>query len=392
MGDLYGILGVSRTADTSEIRSAYKQLAKEHHPDKGGDPEKFKEISQAHEILSDDSKRKMYDMTGSTSSDGNGGGAGGMPPGMSEMFSQMFGGGPGGPFGMGGGMPFGMGGGPFGMPGGPSPNKKQNGKGPGKSQDLPLRISDYYHGRNLSIKFGRQTSCGACKGSGASSIRPCETCGGQGQVRQMIQMGPIQMLNHGPCHACQGKGHQNVGQCNGCNGKGLLPEEKTLDIKIEPGMASGNTIVFPGMCSAHQNFTDPGDVTVVLREADEEGMAGTWSREGNRLKTSITVNLTEVLLGTTKVLRGHPGFPNGVPIEIPAGVQNMWTGTIPGLGMPIRGTPRFGEAYVSVLVIPTAEETIMLKANAEALKHIMPALAPAPESSETLRTGRWAAV
>lgn len=392
MGDLYGILGVSRTADTSEIRSAYKQLAKEHHPDKGGDPEKFKEISQAHEILSDDSKRKMYDMTGSTSSDGNGGGPGGMPPGMSEMFSQMFGGGPGGPFGMGGGMPFGMGGGPFGMGGGPSPNKKQNGKGPGKSQDLPLRISDYYHGRSLSIKFGRQTSCGPCKGSGASSTRPCETCGGQGQVRQMIQMGPIQMLNHGPCHACQGKGHQNVGQCNGCNGKGLLPEEKTLDIKIEPGMASGNTIVFPGMCSAHPNFTDAGDVTVVLREADEEGMAGTWSREGNRLKTSITVNLTEVLLGTTKVLRGHPGFPNGVPIEIPAGVQNMWTGTIPGLGMPIRGTPRFGEAYVSVLVVPTAEETTMLKANAEALKHIMPALAPAPESSEALRTGRWAAV
>lgn len=390
MGDLYTILGVSRTAETSEIRSAYKQLAKEHHPDKGGDAEKFKEISQAHEILSDDSKRKMYDMTGSTSSDGGGNGHGNPFGGMPEMFSQMFGG-MGGPFGGMGGMP----GGPFGgMPGmpGQGPNRKQNGKGPGKSQDLPLRISDYYHGRSISIKFGRQSSCGTCKGSGASSTKPCDTCGGQGQVRQMIQMGPIQMLNHGPCPACQGKGHQNVGNCNGCQGKGLLPEEKTLDIKIEPGMASGNTVVFPGMCSVHPNFTDAGDVTVVLREADEDGMAGTWSREGNRLKTSITVNLTEVLLGTTKILRGHPGFANGIPIEIPAGVQNMWTGTISGLGMPIRGTPRFGEAYITILVVPTAEETTMLKANAEALKHIMPALTPAPESSETVRTGRWAAV
>ena len=395
MGDLYGILGVSREAETSEIRTAYKQLAKEHHPDKGGDPEKFKEISQAHEILSDESKRRMYDMTGSTSEQGGGGGGhpfgpggpfggmpGGMPFGMPDIFSQMFG----------GGMP-----GMPGMPGqgGPSSSRKQSGKGPGKSQDLPLRIADYYHGRSLSIKFGRQASCGTCKGSGAISTKPCEHCGGQGQVRQMVQMGPIQMLSHGPCHPCQGKGQQNVGECATCKGKGLIPEEKTLEIKIEPGMSSGNTVVFADMCSMHPNFTEPGDVTVVLREADEEPLAATWSREGNRLKTSITVSLAEVLLGTTKVLQGHPGFPNGIPIEIPSGVQNMWTGTIPGLGMPIRGMPfgtKFGEAYVTVLVVPTAEELTMLKANAAALKHIMPPLSGVPECSEAVRTGRWAAV
>ena len=389
MSDLYSVLGVSREAETSEIRTAYKQLAKEHHPDKGGDPEKFKQISQAHEILSDDSKRRMYDMTGSTSEQqegnpfgpgGPGGPFGGMPFGMPDIFSQMFG----------GGMPGGMPG-----QGGPGSTKKQSGKGPGKSQDLPLRISDYYHGRNISIKFGRQASCGSCKGSGAITTKSCEHCGGQGQVRQIIQMGPMQMLSHGPCHPCQGKGQQNVGECATCKGKGLLPEEKTLEIKIEPGMSSGNTVVFPGMCSAHPNFTETGDVTVILREADEEPLAATWSREGNRLKTCITVGLTEVLLGTTKILRGHPGFPNGVPIEIPAGAQNMWAGTIPGLGMPIRGMPfgtKFGEAYVTILVVPTADETMMLKANAAAFKHCMPPLAAIPESSETVRTGRWAAV
>jgi DnaJ family protein A protein 2 len=296
-------------------------------------------------------------------------GMGGMP----DMFAQMFGGGfPGGPGGPGG--------------------KKREGKSPGKTQDLPLRISDYYHGRQLSVKLGRQVFCKDCKGSGAISTRRCEDCGGQGSIKQMVNMGPVQMVGHSPCHACMGKGQKSTGQCNGCQGKCLLPEEKTLEIKIEPGMMSGNTVVFSGMCSDHPSFTEAGDVTVVLREADEEGMTASWKREGNKLKTSITLNLTEALLGTTRILMGHPGFPAGVPIEIPPGTQNMWTGTIPGLGMPVRGTPRFGEAYVSVLVIPTPEETNALRSNLIMLKSLMPTLPAVAECSESVRSGRWAAI
>jgi len=372
--DLYSVLGVSKSADTSEIRSAYKQLAKEHHPDKGGDPEKFKELSQAHEVLSDEGRRKMYDMTGSISEQGQGGGpfgSGGMPFPMSEMFGGMFGGMfPGGPMGM-------------------RQARRQEGKAPGKTQDLPLRISDYYNGRTLSVKLGRHSFCKICKGSGAASTTPCTDCGGQGQVRQMIQMGPIQMLSQGPCHPCQGKGHRNVGSCSGCHGRGVLPDEKSLEIKVEPGMMSGNTVVFAGMCSDSQGYTEPGDVTVVLREADEEGDARGWVREGTKLKTSITINLTESLLGTTKILKGHPGFPNGIPVEIPAGVQNMWTGTIPTLGMPVRGTPKFGEAYISVLVIPTAEELAALNKQAVLVKTIFPELPVVPECPEPAKSGRW---
>jgi len=380
--DLYSVLGVSKTAEAQEIRSAYKQLAKEHHPDKGGDPEKFKELSQAHEVLSDEGRRKMYDMTGSISEQGQGGpggpfGAGGMPFPMSEMFGGMFGGMfPGGP------------GGPMGT-GGMRQARRQEGKAPGKTQDLPLRISDYYSGRTLSVKLGRHSFCKICKGSGAASTTPCNDCGGQGQVRQMINMGPIQMLSQGPCHPCQGKGQRNVGTCTGCQGRGLLPDEKSLEIKVEPGMMSGNTVVFTGMCSDSQGYTEPGDVTVVLREADEEGDARGWVREGNRLKTSITINLTESLLGTTRVLNGHPGFPNGVAVEIPAGVQNMWTGTIPTLGMPVRGTPKFGEAYISVLVIPSAEELAALNKQAVLLKTVFPDLPAVPECPEPPKSGRW---
>ena len=387
--DLYTVLGVNRNADTSEIRTAYKQLAKEHHPDKGGDPEKFKELSQAHEILSDEGKRKYYDMTGNISEQGGAGGPGGpggpfggMPfgGGMPEMFSHMFGGMfPGGPFG---------GPGASGGPGG----RRREGKSPGKTQDLPLRIADYFHGRNLNVKFGRSVFCKGCKGSGAASTQKCDTCNGQGQVKQVVQMGPMQMLSQGPCPTCRGKGEKNVGQCDGCQGRGLLPDEKTLDIKIEPGMMSGNTVVFSGMCSDHPGFTESGDVTVVLREAEEEGDAASWLREGNKLKTSTKLTLSESILGTTKVLFGHPGFPRGVPIEIPPGVQNMWTGTIPTLGMPIRGTPKFGEAYVTVLVIPTAEELNALKTQSTLLKAALPPVGSVPECSETTRIGKWAMV
>jgi DnaJ family protein A protein 2 len=380
MVDLYSVLGVSKNADISEIRTSYKQLAREHHPDKGGDPEKFKELSQAHEILSDPQKRRTYDVTGSISDQSQGmqqGNPFGNPfgGGMPDVFNHMF-----------GGM-F-----PGGMPGGGGQRRKREGKSPGKTQEIPLTISDYYHGRQINVKFGRQSFCKPCKGKGASSTKKCDHCNGIGQVRQVIQMGPMQMVTDGPCPPCSGSGEQLIGQCNECQGKGLIQEAKNLEIKVESGMMPGNTVVFPGMCSDSPGFTEAGDVTVILREADEEDLAAKWIREGTRLKTAVTINLAESLLGTTKVLYGHPGFPNGVPIEVPVGVQNMWTGTIPGLGMPIRGTPKFGELYVSILIVPSQEEINILKAQSEKMKEFLPALPPVANCPEASRSGSWSMV
>ena len=378
--DLYSVLGVNKNAEISEIRTAYKQLAKEHHPDKGGDPEKFKELSQAHEVLSDESRRRMYDMTGNISEQDhaqaqNPFGMGGMP----GMFSQMF-----------GGM---FPGGPMGGPGGPG-QRRREGKSPGKNQDIPLRLADFYQGRNLSIKLGRQCFCKSCKGSGGTSTKTCEQCGGRGQLNQVVQMGPIQMVSQTPCPPCNGKGQQTLGKCPVCTGRGMGHEEKTMDIKVEPGMMSGNTIVFPGMCSDHPSFTEAGDVTVILREADEEDPdVAKWSREGSRLKTTVTVGLTESMLGAIKMVKGHPGYPKGLPIDIPVGVQNMWSGTFPGLGMPIRGTPRFGEAIITVLVTPSEAELAALKSNGALFKAFMPAATSAvePNATVSLNMGKWTA-
>ena len=378
---MYSVLGVSKGADTDEIRKAYKALAREHHPDKGGDPEKFKELSQAHEILSDDGKRRNYDMTGSISDQGQ---QQQNPFGMPDAFSQMFGG-----MFPGGGFP---GAGMF--PGGGlnGAQRKREGKGPGKNQDIPLRLDDFYKGRNLNIKLGRQCTCKACKGLGGSSTEICRQCNGRGQLNQMINMGPIQMMAQTPCPPCSGRGSQSVGRCLMCGGKGMTHEEKTMEVKVEPGMMPGNTIVFSGMCSDHPQFTEAGDVTVILREAEEENNeSAQWSREGSRLKATVHVNLAESLLGTIKMVKGHPGYPQGLPIEIPVGVQNMWVGTFSGLGMPIRGTPRYGDAMITVIVSPTDNEIQCLKANAIMVKTFMPQLPALPEGAISLNQGKWQA-
>ena len=380
--NLYSVLGVSKGADTEDIRKAYKALAREHHPDKGGDPEKFKELSQAHEILSDDGKRRNYDITGSINEQQQ---QQHNPFGMPEAFSQMFGG-----MFPGGGFP---GAGMF--PGGglnSTGQRKREGKGPGKNQDIPLRLDDFYKGRNLNIKLGRQCTCKVCKGLGGSSTETCRQCNGRGQLNQMINMGPIQMMAQTPCPPCSGKGQQSVGRCLTCSGKGMTHEEKTMEVKVEPGMMPGNTIVFSGMCSDHPQFTEAGDVTVILREADEENHdTAQWAREGSRLKVTVHINLAEALLGTIKMVKGHPGYPNGLPIEIPAGTQNMWMGTFSGLGMPIRGTPRYGDALITVLVSPTDNEIQCLKANAIMIKTFMPQLPSLPEGAISLNQGKWTA-
>ena len=368
--NLYSVLGVNRGADTEEIRKAYKALAREHHPDKGGDPEKFKELSQAHEILSDDGKRRHYDMTGSVSDQPQQQNPFGMPEAFSQMFGGMF---PGG--GMNANAP-----------------RKREGKSPGKTQDIPLRLDDFYKGRNLNIKLGRQCTCKGCKGLGGSSTETCRQCNGRGQLNQMINMGPIQMMAQTPCPPCSGRGQQSIGKCATCGGRGMTHEEKTMEVKVEPGMMPGNTIVFSGMCSDHPQFTEAGDVTVILREAEEENAnTALWAREGSRLKISVHINLAEAMLGITRVLKGHPGYPQGLPIEIPAGTQNMWLGTFSGLGMPIRGTPRYGDAMITVIVSPTDNEIQCLKANAIMVKTFMPQIPNVPEVLSQLNSGKWTA-
>jgi DnaJ family protein A protein 2 len=351
-GSLYECLGVSRDADTSEIKKAFKKLAMTHHPDKGGDPEEFKKIQHAHEVLSDENKRKMYDMTGSDSGE--------MPQG------NPFGGGM--PFGM-GGMPFDMGdlfGGMFGMGGGPPPGMKvRRAQGPPKTIEIPLSLKDYYVGRTLEVKFERNKFCSTCKGEGATSFQTCDVCKGAGRVRQIIAMGPIQMVNDGPCQPCNGSGKKASGACYVCGGKKVMAQEKSIQVKIDAGMKPGEVLVFPKECSDDPNYEEPGDVHLVLQEAaGDEG----WVRRGDDLETQVSIQFQECLLGCSKTLQGHPGFASGLEIQIPVGTQHGEVLAVAGKGMPKKGTQEFGSLRIRVMITVSEKERQVLRSNAVVLR------------------------
>ena len=349
--DLYASLGVQRDADREEIRKAFKKLSMIHHPDRGGDPEEFKKIQMAHEILTDDDRRRQYDMTGSLDESG-GQQQGGFPfdmGGLGNIFGNMFGG-------MGGmpGMP--------GMPGGPRQQQRQRRpKGPAKIIEIALSLADFYNGKQLRVNFDRQKFCGGCAGEGATSFRQCDTCQGTGITTQMAIIGPgmaVQM--QGPCRECQGRGKKPADSCKTCQGRKFQNHEKTLDVNIVPGMPAGETLVFANECSDHHDFDTPGDVHFVLQAADE---SLPWKRQGDDLCATVTISLKESLLGVSKTLEGHPGFPGGYTIGVPVGTIHTEVIRKQGDGMPRKGKSTKGDVLITVKIDASAKDKEVLERN-----------------------------
>ncbi len=366
--DPYKILGVDRAAESKDVKKAYFELAKRHHPDKGGNEEEFKKIQKAYDLLSDPQKRGFYDQTGQI-------------PGEGGVEMEMGGGGPvpfpfdlGGIFGMfgGGGGPFGMGGGPFGMGGGRAaggpPSARRRGKGSPKVQELGMTLHDFYHGRCIKINFERQRFCTACKGDGHMSFTSCEECHGSGQVSRAMMMGPgMQMISQSPCSSCNGRGQKPGMKCFTCNGKCFQNEQKSLDIVIEPGMKAGERLVFPNECSDTQEHVDAGDVHILLMEAEEDTP---WSRDGIHLRAVLSVGLVDSLLGSKKMIQKHPGFPEGLEVVIPPGSIHMNDIIIKGAGMPIRGQDLKGDAIITLRVQVSEQEKQRIGENLELLRSI----------------------
>lgn len=336
--DLYALLGVGRDADMREIKKAYYGLAKEHHPDRGGNPEKFKEIQKAYDTLSDEGKRQMYDMTGQVE-----GTAGGPPPGfggggfgfggpgvdIGNLFSQMFGGGRGG------------------MPGGGQRNKKRA-KGANKVVEIPLSLKDFYFGKKLRFDLDRQVFCTECSGEGCLNWKTCSDCRGAGVKESMIQIGPGMMaVNRGPCYECKGEGRLRGTDCGPCNGKGLVSRPKVLEAEIKPGTAVGDMLTFPEMCSDHPEFEKPGDILIRLVAADEELDV---VRDRQHLRHAVTVSLVESLVGCQRNVRSHPEHPEGLEVEIPAGTVNGEVVCVPRKGMPGVGSAVAGDLLVGVTI------------------------------------------
>ena len=352
MSDLYSILGLDRNASQEDIRDAFKKLAIKNHPDKGGNAEVYKKIQNAYEVLRDEGRRRVYDMTGSESENMvNQGGmaAGGIP------FQFM------------GGMG-GMGGmGPFGFPGvavdmsdvfgnlfgaGDGRRSRKGGKGPNKYHDVGLRLPDFYKGHDIKLKFNQARRCLPCSGTGAESTETCGACGGKGVRMITQQMGPMIMQSRASCDVCSGEGKRVLRQCRKCNGKRFLENEKLLEIYIKPGMRDGEVLSYSGECSDSAEYDSPGDVVLTLRRVDkkEEDLdVYEWKQDDLLIRKQITY--VESILGFQIQLDDHPNGKapifawNGGPLIHGAILQ------IPDYGMP-RKTTGYGSLFIQVMIAP----------------------------------------
>ena len=356
--DLYEVLGVSKKADDKEITKAYRDLARVLHPDKPtGDSEKFKELQGAYDVLNDEQRRKMYDLTGNTQEGGgpppgsfnpfggfSGFGGGGIHVDMSDIFGNLFGGMRGGP--MGGG--------------GPKRHVRRP-KGPNKVHDLPLSLSDFYHGKKIRMDLARQIFCSDCQGHGCKNWRTCDDCRGTGVKETMTQIGPNMMaMNRGPCAPCKGEGRHRGSKCENCGEKGLLNSPKVIEIVIKPGASVGDILTFEESCSDHPDFDKPGDVQIRLTYADE---VLDVEREGIHLRHITHITLKDMLVGCKRVVLNHPAHKEeGLTFDVPVGTQNGEVIIVKGKGMPSSPTGA-GDLYVNVNVVVSEEEKKTLEKN-----------------------------
>ncbi|XP_038069976.1 dnaJ homolog subfamily A member 2-like [Patiria miniata] len=272
---LYEVLGVSKNANETELKKAYRKLAKEYHPDKNPNSgEKFKEISFAYEVLSNPDKRDTYDRYGMEGLK-EGGGEGG---GFDDIFSHLFGGG--------------LFGGGFG--GGRRPRKM---KGEDTVHRLGVSLEDLYNGKTSKLQLSKNVICAGCKGLGGKpgAMQPCHSCHGRGIKVTIRQIGPgmVQQMQSS-CPDCRGEGERinERDRCKKCNGVKVCKESKILEVHIDKGMREGQKITFHGE-GDQQPGIESGDVIIVLVEKEHD----TFKRAGHDLYIEQEVSITQALCG-----------------------------------------------------------------------------------------------
>ncbi|MEJ8542052.1 molecular chaperone DnaJ [Methanothermobacter wolfeii] len=332
--DYYEVLGVDRGADKKEIKRAYRRLAKKYHPDVSDDPaaaEKFKEISEAYAVLSDDEKRRKYDQFGHAGMDGFS---------QEDIFSNInfediFSG-----LGFDVGNIFDM----FGF-------GRGRRRGPQRGADLEytleISLEDAYRGLETDIRVPHTKKCPVCKGTRAepgTGTRTCSTCGGSGQVRQVRNTILGQMMNISTCPDCQGEGTVVEKPCSNCNGRGIVKKTSTIHVKIPPGVETGSRLRIP--CEGEMGLRggQPGDLYVVIKVKPHR----IFERDGANLYTEKPISFVQAALGDTVKV---PTLDRPVKLRIPAGTQSGTTFRVKGHGMPHLKWNGYGNLYVKVKVV-----------------------------------------
>jgi molecular chaperone DnaJ len=320
--DYYETLGVQRTASKDEVKKAFRKLASEYHPDKKtGDEAKFKEISEAYAVLSDEKKRAEYDAYGNSYSGAGGAGQGfggfswadfqqaagqqgGFEFDLGDMFGDVFGGG-----------------------------RSRQSRGRDISIDIELSFEEAVFGVTRKVLITKNSTCDTCGGNGAkagSEMTSCTTCNGQGRVREVRQsfMGQVQTVRE--CDVCTGRGQVPKERCAHCAGVGIARKQEEIEIKIPAGIQDGEMIRMTARGEAIVGGT-PGDLYVKIHVKKHAQIR----RDGATLYSDLRIKLTDALLGTSYKVATLDGT---VEIKIPEGIKHGELLRIKKKGVPSQGS------------------------------------------------------
>jgi molecular chaperone DnaJ len=328
--DPYEVLGVERDASAEQIKKAFRQLARELHPDVNAhDPdaeEKFKEAAEAYEILSDEERRATYDRYGH-----EGLRSGGYSPNfdsfgsIGDLFEAFFGG---------------SAGGSFGGRAGPAP-------GGDVAVAVEIDMLEAAHGAQVEVSYEAIDRCEHCHGNGAepgTPIKTCERCGGAGQLQAATRTPFGQMVRTVACDVCQGDGRVPEQPCRDCRGRGRRAAKRKIDVDVPAGIANGQRLRLSGRGHAGELGAQPGDLYVLVRVQEDKRFV----REGDDLITALDVPAPLAALGSTLEV---PTLEGSASIELSPGTQPGEVLTIRGEGMPSLGRSRRGNLRVVVNVV-----------------------------------------
>lgn len=336
--DYYQILGVEKNAAKKDIKKAYRKLAMKYHPDVSDDPEsaeKFKEISEAYAVLSDEEKRNTYDQYGHA-------GMGGFS--QEDIFNNInfediFRG-----FGFGGSSGFETIFDLFGFGGG---SRNQPQKGDDIFYDLNISLEEAALGMEKDIDVYHKKTCPKCNGlrtEPGTEAKTCPTCGGSGQVRHVNNTPLGQFATVRPCNQCHGEGKIIENPCHECRGKGIIKQKNTIHINIPPGVEDGSRLRVSGEGDVGKRGGPAGDLYMMIRVKPHK----LFRREGANLFYNMPISFVQASLGDTMEV---PTLFGAVNLKIPSGTQTGTSFRIKGQGMPHLRWNGKGNLYVKVKII-----------------------------------------
>ena len=334
MADFYSVLGVPRGASDDDIKKSYRKLAMQYHPDRNNGSkeaeERFKDITEAYDVLRDPQKRAAYDRYGEA---GLRGGAGGFHHvDLSEALGIFMR-----DFGAFAGLDE-----MFGFGGGRSGGSVRSGAD--VKVTIPLTLAEVATGVEKKINAKLLEPCDRCEGSGAepgSKPQTCSTCNGSGEVRRAQRSFFGQFVTVAPCPTCKGEGTVVQTPCKKCRGEGRLREERELTIEIPPGVATGQYMTLRGVGNAGQRGGARGDIHVIFEVADDPR----FERDGEELYTEVLVTYGQLVLGAELVV---PTVTGSTTLKVPAGTQSGQVFHLRGRGLPRVNASGSGDLHVRV--------------------------------------------